>query len=217
MIFLSFSKKFFEKLHVRVQQKGFFRLLVKGVFHSTPKGHGNGATKAYVIRRMKGEAMNAVSIKDFIMSFVRGGNIKDAAIDAGIEPSRAGRDGLRLFARPSVRKQIEKERGDIYANGSDIRAGLERLAYGRVNDAAALVFADEPDADMIARADLFNVSELKKVKGGGVEVKFFDRQKALERLCELDASEQGDRKVQSIVEMIYGGEPEDEDGGACDE
>lgn len=160
----------------------------------------------------KEAGMNAVSIKDFILSFVRRGNVKDAAIDAGIDPERAGVDGLRLMARPSVRKQIEKEREELYANGSDIRAGLERLAYGRVNDAAALVFADEPDAEMIARADLFNVSELKKVKGGGVEVKFFDRQKALEKLSELDAGEMGDRKAMSLVEMIYGG-----DGGGEDE
>lgn len=152
--------------------------------------------------------MNTVSIKDFILSFVRGGNVKDAAIDAGIEPSRAGRDGLRLLARPSVRKQIEKERGDMYSGGSDIRAGLERLAYGRVNDAAALVFADEVGADTVARADLFNVSELKKVKGGGVEVKFFDRQKALEKLYELEAGELGDRKAKDLVELVYGGTAE---------
>ena len=155
--------------------------------------------------------MNVVSIKDFILSFVRGGNVKEAAIDAGVEPVRAGRDGLRLLARPSVRRQIEKERGELYANGSDIRAGLERLAYGRVNDAVALVFADEADGDMIARADLFNVSEIKKVKGGGVEVKFFDRQKALERLGQLDESELGDRKVKNLVEMIYGDDSEQEE------
>ena len=155
--------------------------------------------------------MNVVSIKDFILSFVRGGNVKEAAIDAGVEPVRAGRDGLRLLARPSVRKQIEKERRELYANGSDIRAGLERLAYGRVNDAVALVFADEADGDMIARADLFNVSELKKVKGGGVEVKFFERQKALERLGQLDESELGDRKVKNLVEMIYGDDSEQEE------
>ena len=49
-------------------------------------------------------------------------------------------------------------------------------------------------------------AELKKVKGGGVEVKFFDRQKALEKLAEIDAGEMGDRKVKNLVEMIYGGD-----------
>ena len=33
--------------------------------------------------------------------------------------------------------------------------------------------------------DLFNISEIKKVKGGGVEIKFFDRIKALEKLENL--------------------------------
>ena len=33
--------------------------------------------------------------------------------------------------------------------------------------------------------DLFNISEIKKKKNGEVEIKFFDRLKALEKLTEL--------------------------------
>ena len=48
------------------------------------------------------------------------------------------------------------------------------------------VFSEElPPADVISRLDLFNVSEVKRVKGGGVEVKLFDRQKALEKMFEF--------------------------------
>ena len=36
--------------------------------------------------------------------------------------------------------------------------------------------------------DLFNISEIKRKKGGDIEIKFFDRIKALERLGDLDAS-----------------------------
>ena len=67
-----------------------------------------------------------------------------------------------------------------------VKSGLSRLAFGQVNDVAALVFSEQPTPSQIAQADLFNVSEMKRVKGGGVEVKFFDRQKALEKLFELD-------------------------------
>lgn len=68
------------------------------------------------------------------------------------------------------------------------RAGLERLAFGRINDAAELVFScdEEGGFSRYDGADLFMVSEMKKVKGGGVEVKFFDRLKAIEQLIELD-------------------------------
>ena len=35
------------------------------------------------------------------------------------------------------------------------------------------------------KLDLFNVSEIKRPKGGGLEIKFFDRLKALEHLEQL--------------------------------
>jgi len=69
--------------------------------------------------------------------------------------------------------------------GKKVMSGLRKLAFGRNNDAVYLVFAEDlPPADIIRGLDLFNVSEMKRVKGGGVEVKFFDRQKALERMFE---------------------------------
>lgn len=36
--------------------------------------------------------------------------------------------------------------------------------------------------------DLFNISEIKRVKGGGMEIKFFDRIKALEKLENSDVN-----------------------------
>lgn len=40
--------------------------------------------------------------------------------------------------------------------------------------------------------DLFNISEIKRKKGGDIEIKFFDRLKALERLCELCGESDGE-------------------------
>ena len=64
-------------------------------------------------------------------------------------------------------------------------AGLRRLAFGRINDALALLRDDCFESDF-SGLDLFNVSEIKRVKGGGVEIKFFDRLEALERLSEIE-------------------------------
>ncbi|MDE6088626.1 MAG: hypothetical protein K2G25_09600, partial [Oscillospiraceae bacterium] len=62
--------------------------------------------------------------------------------------------------------------------------GLKKLASGKINDAVALVFAEDiPPPEQLARLQLFNISSVKRVKGG-VEVQFFDRQKALEKLYE---------------------------------
>ena len=67
-----------------------------------------------------------------------------------------------------------------------VRIGLERLAFGAVNDVIEVVMSEEGVAShKIKTMNFFNVSEIKKVKGGGVEIKLFDRQKAMEKLLEI--------------------------------
>ena len=71
----------------------------------------------------------------------------------------------------------------------DVTEGLRRLAFGEIQDAVTLLFESEENIiSSLPRLDLFNVSEIKRQKGGGMEIKFFDRLKALERLGDvLDA------------------------------
>ena len=67
----------------------------------------------------------------------------------------------------------------------EVRAGLRRLAFGEIQDAILLLFADENEIlENLPRLDLFSVSEIKRPKGGGMEIKFFDRIRALEKLRE---------------------------------
>lgn len=55
--------------------------------------------------------------------------------------------------------------------------GLERLAFGNVTDAIKLLFCDELNTRILNKLDLFNISEIKRPKGGGIEIKFYDRLK----------------------------------------
>ncbi len=66
-----------------------------------------------------------------------------------------------------------------------VKRGYEKLAYGSVADAVRLLFTEAPDLAALERMDLFNISEIKRPKGGGMEIKFFDRIKALQCLEEL--------------------------------
>ncbi|MBR1764954.1 MAG: terminase small subunit [Ruminococcus sp.] len=161
--------------------------------------------------------MKQIDIKDFVAAFARGGNAEEAAINAGISPLRAKTDGLRLLLKSAVRRQIKRVRAALFSDEAEVRAGLERLAYGRANDAVALAFCEEITPELLAGADLYNVSEIKKVKGGGVEIKLFDRQRALEALAELNDRQQQDKRARSLVEEIYGPAPTPEeaetDGG----
>lgn len=83
--------------------------------------------------------------------------------------------------------------------------GLRELAFGEVNDAVRLAFSDEmPSPEMLAGMRLFNVSEIKRVKGGGVEIKFFDRLKALEKLYEYAHAGDNGAAAASLLEALAG-------------
>lgn len=79
--------------------------------------------------------------------------------------------GMRITAR---RKKTLQEQ---------IEQGLLDIALGSVSDAISLLFMTEEEIiERLPKLKLINVSEIKRPKGGGMEIKFFDRIKALERL-----------------------------------
>lgn len=60
------------------------------------------------------------------------------------------------------------------------------LAFGKITDAVSLLFLSEEEIlEKIPKMKLINISEIKRPKGGGMEIKFFDRIKAFERLCAI--------------------------------
>lgn len=72
-----------------------------------------------------------------------------------------------------------------------VTQGLTQLALGSVNDAVSLLFMSEEEImQRLPKLKLFNVSEIKRPKGGGMEIKFFDRIKAMERLSYTEAGRQ---------------------------
>lgn len=89
--------------------------------------------------------------------------------------------------RPS---HISAERRDEMARRKktlqeQIEQGLLDIALGSVSDAVSLLFMTEEEAlQKLPKMKLMNVSEIKRPKGGGTEIKFFDRVKALERLTQ---------------------------------
>ena len=88
----------------------------------------------------------------------------------------------------SSQKITELEKENL-ADDSLVSAGFERLAFGSCADAVKLILSvnqdTSPDIDTL---DLFNVAEIKYTCGKGMEIKFFDRLKALEKLSEISKS-----------------------------
>ena len=104
---------------------------------------------------------------------------------------------------------MDQLRSSLSGTGS-ILAGLRRLAFGSSTDAVKLAFSDElPPPDIIGSLDLFNVSEIKRVKGGGVEIQLFDRMKALEKLFELENSFSDRDMAESLISALAPGEEDD--------
>ena len=79
------------------------------------------------------------------------------------------------------------------AGGQDVTRRLRQLAAGRCNDAVKLIFAEAPAADFIDGLDLSQLSEIKRGANGSVEIKLYDRIRALELLGELVGAGGGEK------------------------
>lgn len=129
-------------------------------------------------------------------------NGREAAAKAGYR--RAEKSALHLLESKAIKAELDRIDKKRLASESTIAAGYYRLAFGCISDAVELVFRDEITAEELEQMDLFNVSDIKKAKGGGVEIKFFDRLKALEKLQQLSVL-QGDTTSNPFYEAIERG------------
>lgn len=140
--------------------------------------------------------------KIFCCNYVLLGNIREAAVQAGFDKETALLDGIACLQSAECRKFISQLRNTL-SDSSGVIAGLKRLAFGSCTDAVYLIFADElPPPEVISGLDLFNVSEIRRVKGGGVEVKLFDRQKAIEKLFEFENSSSDRCTAESLISAL---------------
>lgn len=95
----------------------------------------------------------------------------------------------RAWSELSAREEIVSE---ISRRCENIRSvyehtaicGLYKLAYGGVSDALTLLYRDDLSEEQLSLLDLRNVSEIKRTDKG-IEVKFCDRIKAIDKLQEL--------------------------------
>ena len=149
-----------------------------------------------------------ISPRAFAKMFVRTRNGSETAVRLGAEPAEAKQIEADLLASAAVKREINKLDCEDTQTLCYVKTGLSRLAFGSINEAAALVFVEELTREEVLRADLFNVAEIKRVKGGGVEMKFFDRQKALGKLVELDPERKEVSAAQELLDAVYSGSQE---------
>ena len=118
---------------------------------------------------------------EFCRVFVQSGDAVLSAKRAGF--SNHEHAGELLLSRGDICAEIERlsnQRSRLLGNMAAI--GYQRLAFGNIADAVSLVYAENPSRVELGSMDLFLVSEIKRPKDGAMEIKFFDRIKALEKL-----------------------------------
>lgn len=155
--------------------------------------------------------------RNFCRYYLLLGNPIEAAIQAGFPSQTAATDALALLQTSSCRAELTKlATQPALPLQHLVLAGLTRLAFGSAKDAVKLVFAEElPTQTELERLDLFQVSELKRIKGGGIEIKLFDRQRALERLLECAAGVDSAAAANALLTAL--GTPQDATASATDD
>lgn len=121
--------------------------------------------------------------------FSQGRDARGAAAKAGytVLPERAA---AKLLQRKDILARIAETDRQRTATLEECCAGYRRLAFGSVTDALRLLFSEDlPDPQTLEQLDTLNISDIKRPKGGGLEIKFFDRLKALEKLREISGTE----------------------------
>lgn len=128
----------------------------------------------------------------FCLYFLNSRNLRLSAAKAGYS-GNCEKAALKLLCKKHIKerlKELEKQRS---LKLCEITEGYRKLAFGSVCDAVRIALSQEvPSNEELEALDLTLVSDIKIPKSGGIEIKFFDRLKALDRLCEISSIEKSE-------------------------
>ncbi len=140
--------------------------------------------------------------KEFCRQYICSGSAKAAATAAGYKKNPEGK-GEELLCREDIMAEICRLCALKKQTTAELaRTGYRRLAFGSIADAVSLLYMDSPTAEQLEKMDLFSVAEIKRPKDGSMEIKFFDRLKALEKLSAGGVEE---KEISPVYEAIRQG------------
>lgn len=131
---------------------------------------------------------------EFCQHYINTGSAKEAAVLAGFKtcPERKGAELLleNKISEKIKSMYIEKRQNLMFRAIS----GYERLAFGSISDSIKLLFSENLKPEDLNKMDLFNIAEIKKPKDGAMEIKFFDRLRALEKLEQIEVTNHSEKE-----------------------
>lgn len=138
----------------------------------------------------------------FAYHYYRGQEPAEAARLAGWPPE----EGVRLLEDAVVRRQLSQLRQACQSKldpQESARRGLERIIF--CDNLGAVRLLEGEDGQ---EADLAGVAEFKRPKGGGLEVRFYDKLKAIQMLQEMSPGQEAG--ANALLEALNRGEAEDD-------
>ena len=139
--------------------------------------------------------------REFCLSFMQSGDAQLSARRAGFRNPDS--EGERLLCNEKICAELERLselRGRLLSAMSVI--GYQRLAFGSAADAASLLFEENPSREALGKMDLFLVSEIRRPKDGAMEIKFFDRARALEKLASLSMERESSSSLYDAIGRV---------------
>ncbi len=121
----------------------------------------------------------------------------------------------KLLSRQDIQDEIHRLDSISPLSCKEVISGYRQLAFSQATDAFRLLFKDEaPDESELESMNLLNISEIKRPKNGGIEIKFFDRLKALEKLEEMSTASDSDDALPfyDVIERSAQAIKDDENG-----
>lgn len=137
--------------------------------------------------------------KEFCRLMAYRGDAKRAARDAGIKADK----WQRLLCRSDIAAEIERCAESLRAvYRSTAVCGLYRTALSNPTDALKLLYREDPTDEELESVDLSSVAEIKRTKDKSMEIKFFDRVKAADKLNELLNSSKESSASGGLIEAM---------------
>ena len=139
--------------------------------------------------------------REFCLSFMQSGDAQLSARRAGFRNPDS--EGERLLCNEKICAELDRLselRGRLLTALSVI--GYQRLAFGSAADAASLLFEENPSRETLGKMDLFLVSEIRRPKDGAMEIKFFDRARALEKLASLSMERESSGSLYDAIGSV---------------
>ncbi|MGI5895566.1 MAG: terminase small subunit [Oscillospiraceae bacterium] len=130
------------------------------------------------------------------------GNAREAAAQSGYTGYSGVQYALRMLENERAAKRLKALKPPRGSYIDDVCSGLKRLAFSPVNDAVRLALCGRELSGLeLEQLDLFCISEFK-LSDKGVELKFFDRQKAFELLYTIASSADAEQRGRSFYDAL---------------